>query len=91
MAKEIDNLRMIQEESKTIILNAILIMCIVECDEMAKLQKQLKAEQEQNNIMAQEIDILRTRQGVECKDVEVQFSYLQPVSGTITLHHCNGM
>ena len=25
------------------------------------------------------------------KDVEVQFSYLQPVSGTIALHHCNGM
>ena len=66
----------------------ILIMCIVECDEIAKLQKQLKAEQEQNNIMAQEINILKTKQR---KDVEVQFSYLQPVSGTIALHHCNFM
>ena len=53
-------------------------MCIIEYDEIAKLQKQL----EQSN------DILRTRQGV---DVGVQFSYLQPVSGTITLHHCNGI
>ena len=90
MAKEIDNLRMIQKESKIIILSAILIMCVIECDEMEKLQKQLKAEQEQNNniIMAQEINILKTKQR---KDVEVQFSYLQPVSGTIALHHCNGM
>ena len=85
MAKEIDNLRMIQEESKVVILSAILIMCIIECDEIVKLQKQLKAEQEQNNIKAQEI---KTKQR---KDVEVQFSYLQPVSGTIALHHCNGM
>ena len=83
MAKEIDNLRMIQEESKVIILSAILIMCVVECDEMEKLQKQLKAEQEQNKD-----DIFGKKQR---KDVEVQFSYLQPVSGTIALHHCNGM
>ena len=83
MAKEIDNLRMIQEESKVIILSAILIMCVVECDEIAKLQKQLKAEQEQNKD-----DIFGKKQQ---KDVEVQFSYLQPVSGTIALHHCNGM
>ena len=83
MAKEIDNLRMIQEESKVIILSAILIMCVVECDEIAKLQKQLKAEQEQNKD-----DIFGKKQR---KNVEVQFSYLQPVSGTIALHHCNGM
>ena len=82
MAKEIDNLRMIQEESKVMILSAILIMCVVECDEIAKLKKQLKAEQEQNK------DIFRKKQQ---KDVEVQFSYLQPVSGTRALHHCNGM
>ena len=58
-------------------------MCIVECDEIAKLQKQLKAEQEQNKD-----NILGKKQR---KDIEVQFSYLQPVSGTIALHHCNGM
>ena len=80
MAKEIDNLRMIQEESKVIILSAILIMHIVECDEIAKLQKQLK-EQNKDNIIGKK----------QQKDVEVQFSYLQPVSGTIALHHCNGM
>ena len=79
MVKEIDNLRMIQEESKVIILSAILIVCVVECDEIAKLQKQLKAEQEQNKD-----NILGKKQQ---KDVEVQFSYLQPVSGTIALHH----
>ena len=83
MAKEIDNLRMIQEESKVIILSAILIMCVVDCDEIAKLQKQLKAEQEQSKD-----DIFGKKQR---KDIEVQFSYLQPVSGTIALHHCNGM
>ena len=61
----------------------LLIMHVVECDEIAKLQKQLKAEQEQNKD-----NILGKKQR---KDVEVQFSYLQPVSGTIALHHCNGM
>ena len=60
-------------------------------DEMTKLQKQSKTEQEQKDDMTQDIDVIKTRQGVERKDVEIQFSYLQPVSGTITLHHCNGM
>ena len=55
---------------------------IVECDEMAKLQK---AEQEQQIIMEQEMNILRTRQGVEWKNAEV----LKPVlsSGTFTTTH----
>ena len=61
-------------------------------DEMTELQKeQLRTEQEQKDDMTQDIDIIKTRQGVERKDVGIQFSYLQPVSGTIMLHHCNGM
>ena len=55
-------------------------MHYIECDEMTKLQKQLKEEQEQKNIMAQEMDIFRTRLVLECKDVEV----LQPVSSSGT-------
>ena len=47
---------------------------------MAKLQK---AEQEQKNIMAQEINIIRTRQGVEWKDFDV----LKLVSSSGTVHN----
>ena len=57
-----------------------------------KLQQQLETERMMRKKMAQELDTLRTRpdrQGVETKDVAVQFSVLQPVSGTITLYHCN--
>ena len=54
--------------------------CIVEYDEMAKLQK---AEQEQKNMMAQEINIIKTGQEVEWKDVDV----LKLVSSPGTVHH----
>ena len=64
-------------------------------DKIQELQEELKAERKIKKKMAQELDTLQKRQdrhGVECKEVETQFSYLQPVSGTITLHdHCNGM
>ena len=63
-------------------------------DKIQKLQEELKAERKIKKKMAKELDILQKRQdrhGVESKDISIQFSYLQPVSGTITLHHCNGM
>ena len=49
------------------------------------LEMKLKAEQEKNNTD------LSTRQEVEYEDAEVQFSYLQPISGTITLYYCKRM
>ena len=64
-------------------------------DEIQNIQQQLRTEREINKRMVKEIndlkmqlkvqndiDILSTRHGIECKDVGVQFSYLQPVSGT---------
>ena len=53
------------------------------CDnEMTELNEQLRTDQEQKDDMTQDIDIIKTRQGVESKDIGVQFSYLQPVSDT---------
>ena len=63
-------------------------------DVIQELQQQLKAEQKMKSNMARELDMLKTqqhRQGVETKDAAVQCSYLQTVSGTITLYHCNSM
>ena len=57
-------------------------------DMVQQLQQQLKAEQKMKTNMARELDMIRTqqhRQGVMTKDEAVQFSYLQTVSGTITL------
>ena len=54
-----------------------------------KLQQLVKVEQETD-----ELEMLKTqqhRQGVETKDAAVQCSYLQTVSGTIALYHCNSM
>ena len=63
-------------------------------DMIQELQQQLKAEQKMKSNMARELDMLKTqqhRQGVMTEDKQVQFSYLQTVSGTITLYHCNSM
>ena len=51
--------------------------------------KQSKAEWQE--LIYRDTDIIKTIQKVENKDVAIQFTYLQPVSGTRTLHHCNGM
>ena len=61
-------------------------------NKLQQLQQQLTAERTMKTNMARELDTFKTRpdrQGVETKDVAVQFTVLQPVSGTITLHHCN--
>ena len=50
-----------------------------EIDDLKMMVEQLKAELK----LMQNIDILSTRHGVECKDVGMQFSYLQPVSGIV--------
>ena len=71
-----------------------IILVGTELDYEDKIQEELKAEQKIKKKMAKELDILQKRQdrhGVESKDIGIQFSYLQPVSGTIILHHCNGM
>ena len=50
--------------------------CTYNCDDkMTELKKQLKTEQEQKDDMTQDIDIIKTRQGMESKALE----YLQLV------------
>ena len=60
-------------------------------EKIQELQEQLKAEQKIKKKVVQELDALQKRQNRHGVESKVHFSYLQPVSGTIALHHCNNM
>ena len=71
----------------------IYLFCIIEAIKLDydKLQQYVKVEPTMETDELDMLKIRQHRQGVMTKDKAVQFSYLQTVSGTITLYHCNGM